>query len=55
MNTPLHLSAKYGHLSVVRLLLNRGADMSVRAGDDRNGDTPVHIAVSAKHTEYATV
>ena len=30
-NTPLHLAARYGHLEVAQLLLERGADKEAKA------------------------
>ncbi|KAG8741606.1 hypothetical protein FRC12_015613 [Ceratobasidium sp. 428] len=44
--TPLHLAADRGHLNVVRLLLSRGADTSLK---DQDGDTALEIATVAKH------
>ncbi|KAF8610656.1 ankyrin [Ceratobasidium sp. AG-I] len=44
--TPLHLAADRGHLDVIRLLLSRGADTTLK---DQDGDTGLEIAAVAKH------
>jgi hypothetical protein len=41
--TPLHLAAKHGHASTVKLLLQAGAPPSPSAAND--GFTPLHLAV----------
>ncbi|KDO21273.1 TKL/RAF protein kinase [Saprolegnia parasitica CBS 223.65] len=40
--TPLHVAARQGHLAIVELLLDCGADTSLR---DKNGNTPLMIAL----------
>ena len=47
--TLLHVAAEYGNLAAVQLLLERGADVNVRAAVDENGvggQTPVFHAVT---------
>ncbi|KAF5860607.1 hypothetical protein ETB97_001311 [Aspergillus alliaceus] len=44
--TPLHISVTRGHLSAVRLLLDRGADPNAIDGE---GSTVLHTAVRAGH------
>jgi ankyrin repeat protein len=41
MDTPLHHASFRGHLEVVQLLLDRGADVSL---SDNFGKTPIQIA-----------
>ena len=43
---PLHYAASAGHLSVVRLLLFKGADMGLI---NEKGETPTYLAFKAKH------
>ena len=38
---PLHLTYIKGHIDVVELLLDKGADVEAK---DKFGDTPLHIA-----------
>ncbi|XP_054717733.1 poly [ADP-ribose] polymerase tankyrase-1-like isoform X2 [Uloborus diversus] len=40
--TPLHFTAKKGHLRIIQKLLARGADVRLK---DENGRTPLHYAV----------
>ena len=44
--TPLHLAAKDGHLPIIKLLLNAGADPSVQ---DMEGATPLDEAAMSGH------
>jgi ankyrin repeat protein len=61
-DTALHLTCLYGHLSCVRLLLERGANIEVEDEDgaiplhdacaesvDAEGDTPLHHAARGEH------
>ena len=44
--TPLHLAARYGHLEVAILLIEKGARLDER---DCTGATPVHVAACHNH------
>ncbi|XP_062280593.1 CARD- and ANK-domain containing inflammasome adapter protein [Scomber scombrus] len=46
--TLLHVAAEYGHLSIIELLLRRGARMDLQ---DNRGYTALHRAASRGHTE----
>ena len=43
---PLHLAAERGHLEVVSLLLDRGADKEAKGVD---GKRPLHLAAQQGH------
>jgi len=45
-NTPLHLAARHGHLSVMQALLDRGASLEFK---DEFGQTALHSAVTEGH------
>lgn len=40
---PILLVAKWGHIEVIRILLNRNADINTPA---LNGDTPLYVAIN---------
>jgi ankyrin repeat protein len=44
--TPLHQAARQGHISLIRLLLQHGADPNLR---DEYGRIPLHVAAGAGH------
>lgn len=50
--TPLHLAAAYGYEGSVRLLLDRGADVTVRT---LHGLTPADLAANNGHSRLAVV
>lgn len=47
---PLHMAAAKGHLAIVKLLLEVGADPEARG---RDGTTPLFFALVARHEEIA--
>ena len=47
---PLHDASQSGHLKVVRLLLERGADSQAR---NRKGETPFEMASRKTYSEVA--
>ncbi|TGM12985.1 ankyrin repeat domain-containing protein [Leptospira selangorensis] len=57
--TPLHYAAEYGHLELVKKLLDKGADINAKGGiyfatGGREGrETPLLLAIKYGHTEVA--
>jgi ankyrin repeat protein len=47
--TALHKAAQNGHLAIVRLLLDRGADPDIR--DEGDNATPMHFAAESGHLD----
>ena len=45
-DTPLHFAATNGHVSMVKLLVERGADVNVKS---QWGQTPLHYAAGEGH------
>ncbi|MDM5316166.1 ankyrin repeat domain-containing protein [Fictibacillus sp. b24] len=43
--SPLHLAAHFGHIDIVRLLLEQGADVHVKSGNNM-ANTPLHAAAA---------
>lgn len=41
--TPLYVASKYGHVNIVQLLIQHGADINIQTLDERS--TPLHIAI----------
>lgn len=39
--TPLHLACLYGHLKIVKILVDAGADLKCK---DKDATTPLHLA-----------
>jgi ankyrin repeat protein len=48
--TPMVVSTGYGHLEMVKLLVERGADMDAMDGD---GDTPYQVSLRFGYREIA--
>lgn len=48
--TPLHLTAKYGHIKVAELLLTKNAPVDAQG---KNGVTPLHVASHYDHQNVA--
>ena len=51
-STPLHVAAGWGRVSVVKLLLDRGALKSVR---NKAGKSPLEVAVESGHGDVAAL
>lgn len=41
--TPLYVASKFGHLDIVRYLIDQGADINIQTIDEFS--TPLHIAI----------
>lgn len=54
-STPLHCAAWKGHIEVVSLLLDRGADVNARSQNDHWGDSPLHAAAHGNRRAVAEV
>ena len=50
--TPINIAAYKGHLGVVRFLLSKGADCTIK---DQWGDTPLASARAEGHAEVAAL
>ncbi|WP_218130674.1 ankyrin repeat domain-containing protein [Sporomusa acidovorans] len=50
--TPLHAAAAYGRTTIVRQLLDKGADINAR---DKEGQTPLMKAVGNNHADVVTI
>jgi len=50
--TPLHLAVLFDQAAIARLLIERGANINVRA-KDKHGGTPLHWAAAVGRTEMA--
>jgi ankyrin repeat protein len=48
--TPIHFSAGEGHLGIVKLLLERGADVHALNGE---GQIPYQVSLASGHREVA--
>ncbi|XP_070248665.1 tonsoku-like protein [Myotis yumanensis] len=51
--TPLHEACNYGHLDIVRFLLDHGAAVDDPGGQGCEGITPLHDALNCGHFEVA--
>lgn len=49
-NTPLHIAAKFGHLKIVRYLIEKSANVNAK---NLNGDTPLHLALNTDRFDCA--
>jgi ankyrin repeat protein len=52
-STPLHCATWKGHLEVVRLLLDAGANVNAHNENDHWGTTPLHAAAHANQAAIA--
>ena len=52
VETPLHLSAAFGHKEIAELLIAEGADVNAQI---MFGQTPVDYAINFKHPEIAAL
>jgi len=50
--TPLHLTAFFGHLDAVDVLLDQGADVT-KVSQNNMANTPLHAATAGRHAEVA--
>jgi|LauGreSBDMM110SN_4_FD.fasta_scaffold184550_1 ankyrin repeat protein len=49
-NSPLHIAAKFGHLKIVRYLIDKSANVNSK---NLNGDTPLHLALNTDRFDCA--
>jgi ankyrin repeat protein len=52
--TPLHLAAHFGQMDIVRLLLNRGANVKARSTNPLE-NLAIHAAAAGKHTQILKI
>jgi ankyrin repeat protein len=51
-SAPLHFAAEYGHVEVVKILLEKGANIGAQ---NQNGYTPLHFAAEYGHVEVVKI
>lgn len=54
-STPLHCASWKGHVEIVELLLENGADIQARNQNDHWGDTPLHAAAHGNQKAVAKI
>jgi ankyrin repeat protein len=54
-STPLHCASWKGHVQVVKLLLDAGADINAKSQNDHYGDTPLHAASHGNQKDVVKV
>jgi ankyrin repeat protein len=54
-STPLHCASWKGHVEVVRVLLDAGADINAKSQNEHYGDTPLHAASHGNQRDVVKV
>jgi ankyrin repeat protein len=54
-STPLHCASWKGHVEVVKVLLDAGADINAKSQNDHYGDTALHAAAHGNQKDVVKV